>query len=81
MVPILVQQNNFREEGNGVVYYVQGEHQSYLLHYYQNTSIQDKQIQCSKDQIQVSHVDKDMMEQSNTQGYPIPLLSQSIRST
>ena len=28
--------------------------------------IQNRQVQCMKDQMQVSHVDKDMVEQSNT---------------
>ena len=52
------------KEGNGVVHHVQEEHhQTYLLHHYQNGSIQDIQIQCRKDQIQI---DKDMVEQSNT---------------
>ena len=56
-----------REEGHGVVHHVQGEHhQTYLLHHYQNASIQGRQIQCRKDQMQVSHVDKDMVEQSST---------------
>ena len=35
-----------------------------LLHHYQNASIQGRQIQCMKDQIEVSHVDKNMVEQS-----------------
>ena len=38
----------------------------YLLHHYQNASFQDRQIQCRMDQILVSHVDKDMVEQSHT---------------
>ena len=55
------------EEGHGVVHHVQQEHhQSYLLHYYQNVSINVRQIQCRKDQMQVSHVDKNMVEQSST---------------
>ena len=47
-----------------------------LLHHYQNASIQGRQIQCRKDQMQVSHVNKNMVEQSST----VPF-SQSIRST
>ena len=36
-----------QEEGHVVDHHVQGEHhQTYLLHNYQNASIQDKQIQC-----------------------------------
>ena len=36
-----------REEGHGVVHHVQGEHyQPYLLHHYQNASIQGRQIKC-----------------------------------
>ena len=35
-------------------------------HDYQNASIQGRQIQCSKDQMQVSHVEKNMVEQSST---------------
>ena len=51
-----------QEEGHGVVHHVQGEHhQSYWLHQYQNASIQDRQIQCRKDQMEVSNVDKDMV--------------------
>ena len=42
----------------------------------QNASIQGRQIQCRKDQMQVSHVEKNMVEQSST----VPN-SQSIRST
>ena len=39
-----------REEGHGVVHHVQGEHhQTYLLHHYQNASIQGRQIQCMQD--------------------------------
>ena len=35
-----------REEGHWGVHHVQGEHhQTYLLHHYQNASIQDRQIQ------------------------------------
>ena len=34
-----------REEGHGVVHHVQGEHyQPYLLHHYQNASIQGRRI-------------------------------------
>ena len=41
-----------REEGHGVVHHVQGEHhQTYLLHHYQNASIQGRQIQCRMDQM------------------------------
>ena len=41
-----------REEGHGVVHHVQGEHhQTYLLHHYQNASIQGGQIQCRMDQL------------------------------
>ena len=66
-----------QEEGHGVVHHVQWDHhQSYLLHHYQNASIQGRQIQCRKDQMQVSHVEKNMVEQSST----VPK-SQSIRST
>ena len=51
-----------QEEGHGVVHHDQWEHyQSYLLHQYQNASIQG-QIQCRKDQMQVSHVEKNMVE-------------------
>ena len=56
------------EEGHGVVHHVQWKHhQSYLLHHYQNASIQVRQILCRKDQMLVSYVDKDMVEQSNNQ--------------
>ena len=45
MVPLYLSVKNEggqQEEGHGVVYHVQGEHhQSYLLHQYQNASIQD----------------------------------------
>ena len=44
-----------REEGHGVVHHV-----------HQNASIHGRQIQCRKDQMQVSHVDKNMVEQSST---------------
>ena len=45
-----------QEEGFGVVHQVQEEHhQTYLLHHYQNATIQDRQIQCRKDQTQVSY--------------------------
>ena len=43
----------------------------YLLHHYQNASIQGRQIQCRIYQLQVSHVDKDMVEQSHTTPYTI----------
>ena len=34
-----------QEEGHGVVHHVQGEHrQTFLLHHYQNASIQGRQI-------------------------------------
>ena len=32
-----------------------------LLHHYQNASIQGRQIQCRKDQMQVSHVEKKIL--------------------
>ena len=61
------------EEGQGVVHHVQWEHhQSYLLHHYQNESIQGRQIQCRKDQLQVSHVEKNMVEQSSTGTATVP---------
>ena len=62
-----------RQEGHGVVHLV---HQSYLLHHYQNASIQGRQSYCREDQMQVSHVEKNMVEQSST----VPN-SQYIRST
>ena len=37
-----------------------------VVHYYQNASIQKRQIQCWKDPMLVSHVYKDMVEKSNT---------------
>ena len=41
-----------QEEGQGKVHHVQGEpQQTYLLHHYQNASIQNIQIQCRMDQI------------------------------
>ena len=44
-----------QEEGHGVVHHVQGEHhQTYLLHHYQNASIQGTQIQCRMDQLIIS---------------------------
>ena len=56
-----------QEEGQGIDHHIQYEHhQSYLLHHYQNASIQGRQIQCRKDQMHVSHVDKNMVEQSST---------------
>ena len=56
-----------QEEGHGVVHHVQGEHhQTCLLHYYQNASIQGRQIQCRMDQLKVFHVDEGMVEQSHT---------------
>ena len=56
-----------QEEGRGVVHQVQEEHhQTYLLQYFQNDTIQNRQIQCRKDQMQVSHVENDMVEQSHT---------------
>ena len=56
-----------REEGHGVVYHVQGEHhQTYLLHHYQNARLQYRQIKCRVDQMQVSHVEKNMVELSHT---------------
>ena len=66
-----------QEEGHGVVHHVRGEHhQSYLLHHYQNASIKVRQNQCTMDQVQVSHVEKNNVEQSSN----VPN-SQSIRST
>ena len=53
-------------------------YQSYLLHHYQNTSIQGRQIQRRKDQMQVSHVEKNMVEVEQSSTVP---KSQSIRST
>ena len=54
-----------QEEGHGVAHHVQWEdHQSYLLHHYQNAGIQGRQIQFRKDQMQVTHVNKNMVEQS-----------------
>ena len=41
-------------------------HQPYLLHHYQNARIKGTQSQCRKDQMQVSHVEKNMVEQSST---------------
>ena len=60
-----------REEGHVVVHHVQGEQlQTYLLHIAPlsngGASIQCRQIQCMMDQLYVSHVDKDMEEQSHT---------------
>ena len=40
-----------------------------LLHHYQNASFQGGQIQCRKDQMQVSHVEKNMVEQNNYKVY------------
>jgi len=51
-------------------------HLSYMLHHYQNAGIQGRQIQCKKDKIQVSHVEKNVVEQSKT----VPN-TQPIRST
>ena len=48
-----------QEEEYELVHHVQLEHlhhQSYFLHQYQNASIQDGQIQCKKDQMQVPHL-------------------------
>ena len=37
---------------HGVVHHGQvGHHQTYLIHHYQNGNIQDRQIQCKKDQM------------------------------
>ena len=49
-------------------HHVQWEyHQSYLLRHYRNDSIQQgRQIQCRKVQMQVSNVNKNMVEQSST---------------
>ena len=57
-----------REEGHGVVHHVQGEQLQTYLSPLSNggASIQCRQIQCRKDQMQVSHVDKIMVEQSST---------------
>ena len=67
MVPFTCPAGGQLKKGHGVVHHVQEEHhQTYLLHHYQNASIQYIQIQCRKDQIQFSHVDKDTVEQSNT---------------
>ena len=57
-----------QEEERRVVHHVQWEHQhSYLLHhYYQIASIHWRTIQCRKDQMQVSHVVKNIVEQSST---------------
>ena len=56
-----------REEGHRVVHHVEeGHHQIYLLCHYQNAIIQGRQIEYRKDQMQVFHVDKDMVKQSNT---------------
>ena len=56
-----------QNQNQGAVHHVQGEHhQTYLLHHYQNASIQGRQIQCRIYQLQVSHVDKEMVEQSHT---------------
>ena len=45
-----------------------------MLHHSKNASIQFRQIQCMKDQMQVSHVDKGMAKSSKL------VFSQSIRS-
>ena len=59
-----------REEGHRAVRHVQwAHHQSYLLHHYQNASIKARQIQCRKDQMQVSHVEKNIVKQSS----PVPI--------
>ena len=56
-----------QEEGHREVHHVQGEyHQTFFLHHYQNASIQGIKIQCRMDQLYVSHVDKDTVEQSHT---------------
>ena len=45
-----------QEEGHGVVHQVQEEHhQTYLLHYYQNANIQDRQIKVSHDMVEQFH--------------------------
>ena len=68
-----------QEEEHGVVIQLQPEHhQSYLMHYYQNATIQNRQIQCRKDQMQVSYVEKNMVEVEQSSTVPN---SQSIRST
>ena len=67
-----------QEEGYGVVHHVQWEHyQSYFLHHYQNASVQGRQIQRRKDQMQVNKMQKMVeVEQSS-----IDPNSQSIRRT
>ena len=46
-----------QEEGHLVVHHVKGEyHETSMLHLFQNASIQDGQIQCKKDQMQVPHL-------------------------
>ena len=46
---------------------LQEHHQSYLMHHYQNASIQGRQIQCSiKDKLHISFKDMKMVEQSST---------------
>ena len=50
--PVKKMSGGQREEGHAIVHHVQGEHhQTYMLHRYQNASIQDRQIQCKKDQM------------------------------
>ena len=72
MVPpnCLFSSEGHRQKGHGVVYHLQQEHhQSYLKHHFQNASIQGRQIQCNKDQMQVSYKETnmvDMIEQSRT---------------
>ena len=39
---------------------------NYLLHHYQIASIQGRQIQCRKDPMHVSHVEKNMVEESES---------------
>ena len=52
------------------------KNQSYLLHHFKNASIQGRQIQYRKDQIQVYHVVKNIVEQSST----VPSVPLSIHS-
>ena len=54
----------FKHEG--VVPQTNSKTKTNLLHHYQNASIQCKEIQCWMDELYVSHEDKDIVEQSNT---------------
>ena len=66
MVPLKVKKKKSQadsEKRNMGIHHVQCEHyQSYLLYLYQNASIQDRQIQCRKDQMQVSNVPNSQSE-------------------